>query len=692
LLTGFNRFVGNVRESAFIPSPFGLSVTPIVLYGGNASPVNNGTLNGTGIGQLGCESPPGATTNFDRDLLLRGDTVMLRNFGTGTLAWNGEISLADPKTLLIFLSAKPTGHQVVNGPITGAGQVVIGSTDSDPSAVTYVDLMTAQTFNGGLSLSGGTIGLGNDRALGSHTELIEDIPTEVFNTVRVSGTSMISALGAARSIKNDFVVYANTFGVGGSNAVTITGAINGRGGDYIANIANTATTTFAGMLTGGGFVKVGNGTLVITGENNNFTGPVNIGSATTSGGMVIAKTNNALGSSAGSTSVFDGQNALAFDASAAGGALTFTGETLYLSGAGIGSLGAVRNLNGNNTWNGLIQPSAQYAGAGTATPTLVTQTATIGVDAGTLTVNSAILGDDPGVLNDVGTLQRLGTSIGARKVGAGTLVVGSALLSDTSNSSLYNASVLITGTLDIAQGVVRIKPHSGVTGVSGGRSVVDLGGLKFAGTPTVPVGQLDLNDTAMIIDYADVNSSPLPTVRSYIRAGYKSGSWNGTGIVSSIVAASLSGAGRLGLGYAEAQDLSFSSVFGDSFDQDSLIVRSTYLGDTNLDGKVDVVDLGQMALAWSGPGDWINGDFNYDGVVNVRDLYEMALNWQLGVASPGAAPSLDLLLSSFGLPPIAVPEPSTIGLMAAAALLGLRRRRQSPSSTAAANAASIVRN
>jgi hypothetical protein len=289
-------------------------------------------------------------------------------------------------------------------------------------------------------------------------------------------------------------------------------------------------------------------------------------------------------------------------------------------------------------------------------------------------------------------VQRLGTSIGARKVGAGTLVVGSALLSDTSNSSLYNASVLITGTLDVAQGVVRIKPHSGVVGVADGHSVVDVGGINLGGTPTAPVSQLDLNDAAMIIDYADLDPSPLPTVRSYVIAAYNGGSWNGNGIVSSIVAASLSGAGRLGLGYAEAQDLSVSSIFGDSFDQHSLIVRSTYLGDANLDGQVDVVDLGQIALAWSGPGDWINGDFNYDGVVNVRDLYEFALNWQLGVAAPGpAAPSLDLLLSSFGLPPIAVPEPATVGLLAGAALLGLRRRRRSPSSTRDPKAASIVR-
>jgi hypothetical protein len=53
----------------------------------------------------------------------------------------------------------------------------------------------------------------------------------------------------------------------------------------------------------------------------------------------------------------------------------------------------------------------------------------------------------------------------------------------------------------------------------------------------------------------------------------------------------------------------------------------------------------------------------------VRDLYLLASNWKStlpGAPAPALSPDLDLLLTSFGLPPVEVPEPT-----AAAALLGL---------------------
>ena len=73
----------------------------------------------------------------------------------------------------------------------------------------------------------------------------------------------------------------------------------------------------------------------------------------------------------------------------------------------------------------------------------------------------------------------------------------------------------------------------------------------------------------------------------------------------------------------------------------------TLMGDANLDGKVDVQDLNQIANAWrrpSGAG-WNDGDFNGDFVVNATDLNVLALNWQkaeLAAAHHGRVPRAPL--------------------------------------------------
>jgi hypothetical protein len=108
-------------------------------------------------------------------------------------------------------------------------------------------------------------------------------------------------------------------------------------------------------------------------------------------------------------------------------------------------------------------------------------------------------------------------------------------------------------------------------------------------------------------------------------------------------------------------------------------VAYTYYGDANLDGKVDAsdysrIDSSYLAEQTSGNSisGWYNGDFNYDGVVNGSDytLIDNAFNTQgARLAEQLASPT-----AQFGTS--AVPEPTTLGILAlgAAGLLGRRRR------------------
>jgi hypothetical protein len=80
-------------------------------------------------------------------------------------------------------------------------------------------------------------------------------------------------------------------------------------------------------------------------------------------------------------------------------------------------------------------------------------------------------------------------------------------------------------------------------------------------------------------------------------------------------------------------------------------------GDANIDGYVNILDLGALANDYGMSGKkWGDGDFNGDGLVNIIDLGDLAANY-------GRTPQS------------VVPEPATLCLLAMGALAAMRRRR-----------------
>ncbi len=64
-------------------------------------------------------------------------------------------------------------------------------------------------------------------------------------------------------------------------------------------------------------------------------------------------------------------------------------------------------------------------------------------------------------------------------------------------------------------------------------------------------------------------------------------------------------------------------------------IIGTFMGDANLDGQVDAVDLNQIGIHWRrlDGADWEDGDFTGDGAVDARDLNLVGVNWRSGVAA-----------------------------------------------------------
>ena len=68
-------------------------------------------------------------------------------------------------------------------------------------------------------------------------------------------------------------------------------------------------------------------------------------------------------------------------------------------------------------------------------------------------------------------------------------------------------------------------------------------------------------------------------------------------------------------------------------------ILGTFLGDANLDGRVDPADLNQVGIHWlaADVAGWQSGDFNGDGNVDPADLNLVGLNWLRGIAAATTA-------------------------------------------------------
>jgi hypothetical protein len=242
---------------------------------------------------------------------------------------------------------------------------------------------------------------------------------------------------------------------------------------------------------------------------------------------------------------------------------------------------------------------------------------------------------------------------GLTKAGAGTLSI----------SRLRLPSVSVTA------GTLKIIPD----GTSSSTSV--LGSLNIS-----PGATLDLADNDLLIPYVG-NVSPAGVIRGYLASAFNGGVWNGPGLASS--AAHNDATFHTALGYGEATDLGITSFDGISPNSSAVIVKYTYYGDTNLDGKVDTADFQRFLTGLVNNGNsWENGDFTYDGKVDLGNDFNLFLVGYLaqGNALGDLVPIIvaDAQLSSSEKAQMlsAVPEPSIIGAMAIAPLLSMRRRRR----------------
>jgi ELWxxDGT repeat protein len=218
--------------------------------------------------------------------------------------------------------------------------------------------------------------------------------------------------------------------------------------------------------------------------------------------------------------------------------------------------------------------------------------------------------------------------------------------------NVNSGSVSFTGDIGAGTPNLSLRVAAGATAVfnttqhiadlqlNGGHASVAPGGGKVLLANALSItggGALDLRDDSFALDYSAASpigswdGSTYTGITGLIKSGRNGGSWNGSGIVTSLANASVTT-----LGVAEASQVlgaGGGTIGGQSLDGSAVIVKYTYGGDANLDGKINVDDYTRIdfnvALGTTG---WYNGDFNYDGKINVDDY--TIIDFNVGIQGP----------------------------------------------------------
>jgi autotransporter-associated beta strand protein len=305
-------------------------------------------------------------------------------------------------------------------------------------------LSGANAYTGVTNVNAGTLGIGNNTALG----------TTAGNTIVASGataygTSALSALAEAFNISGTGVGGLGALRFGGGSTTNVTGSVTLGGDSNIGTDGGVTLTMSGGINTAGHTV-----TLAPTGTAFNINTVGISGSGSVVKSTTASVTFNASNSHTGATTINQGTLTVG-----ATGTLSGTSANLVVNNTNTGA--------GNNVVLNLSTGSDTTVGSlsGTiATPSSGSNTATINTQSGrTFTVNQTSAGTYAGVIAGAGdftigasssntlTLTGTNTYTGATNVNAGTLNIasgGSTHASSAVEISNSGSALAVNGTVN----------------------------------------------------------------------------------------------------------------------------------------------------------------------------------------------------------------------------------------------------
>ena len=388
----------------------------------------------------------GLTISRTGDVTVNGGNLTTDNNNFGTISVSGGNFIANNAAVLAVKLA-------------GTAGLTVGGTGE-----TY--LWTDSSYTGATVISSGTLILGGVGAISQQS------------TLQIDSGAAINLTGdyAANNINRTFA------------GLTGAGVLYGGGGTVTINKAS-GTDTFSGDIQGAqGVIKDGAGDLALAGSNT-YTGNTSV----TAGRLAVAH-NNALGSTAGGTTVASGAQLYLNGVTVGNEALTISGNGLA-SGSSIA--GALRSGIGSNTYQGKVTLAADakiFSGSGTSMTLDVASGDAIDLASYTLTIEGSGAHRVDDGITGTGGIVKTGSGIttfagsnsysGTTTVSLGTLVVSNSTLTAT----ILPNSVLVNFPITPAAGTYNI--------LSGPLASASLGST----TVTVAGGSLPAGLTATVID------------------------------------------------------------------------------------------------------------------------------------------------------------------------------------------------
>jgi len=731
---GSNLIVGAGKTLAFTSGTFSLSnwtavnfdisasgsvitlpVTTKDTYLGGANALAT-VLNSTGFGFAAVGSGTPAPLN---QIYRLNSTLLPASGASSSVFYRVDNNLTDPGSgagtgvggnNLTITATQTVGSVAVDttarsGTLTLASGVILKSNEF---AFGSIAASNSNTY----TITGSAGGAGIGQAVGNNNINVSNYGGTVnFESPFLStGSGYINFNGTGTTVLKGVNSYTGATNIYGSGTLQIGGAGSFNSGSYGGNISINSTSTFrhsssanqtlSGLISGTGrLIKDTNSASVLTLSNagNTYTGGTDIGAGT------VSFATGALGATGNIT--FTGNSTLQWA----------SGNTQDVSSRLVMTNGVTSTLdtNGNNVTlaaalGGGTSGNLTKSGTGTLTVTGAnTYTGPTTVSAGTLQVGNGTTGSiatSSSVTNNanlnfltsgaVTTIGGTGTTAVAQNVAvtANRVEQGTLTLDGDSSNTAGKLTINASGSPVNAQGNNSGTSRVNTLSIAGGAGT-------YHATLDLKNNDLMVNNTTPANDNA-VNSQLL-TINDMVKAGFNGGAWNGRGITSSYIGTqtpNLDVGSALGImrnvmdpTIAYQPDSMLANYnparYGTNgvqpdFDGFTLsgnetLVKYTYYGDADLDGKLTSFDFALLDAGFAqtnqydGKPGWFFGDFNYDGTVGSQDYALMNLGY-IAFSSPTGSGNPNIPAGT------QLPEPSTLalGLFGVGGLLAIVRRQR----------------
>ena len=279
------------------------------------------------------------------------------------------------------------------------------------------------------------------------------------------------------------------------------------------------------------------------------------------------------------------------------------------------------------------------------------------------------------------------TYTGATVVSGGTLQLGNGLsgsdgtIDGTSGVAVSSGATLAFNRFGNTSAAYVISGAGSVSKAGTGTQTLT-GANTYTGVTTVTNGTLEVNTAAAAVLLAGTGT----TGGTNVQNGSVAFTGGDAGVIRGLLAtayADLTTPGVMDSGTLRSSTATATRGLGYKSTGGTVTVRATLFGDADLDGGVSINDFNALAgnFGQASGKVWVDGDFDYDGGVSINDFNLLAGNfgqtlpasseaWAGLLAFAAAHNDLDTFAAITG-----VPEPTSLGLIAAGVTLGLRRRR-----------------